>query len=211
MINENIRRQIHDVSLILIGNAAMGLGYAKWMVPNKIINGGVTSLSQIVNHYYPISIPMANNLWLLFLLVLTLVFLGREVFIKSILSSAVYSISFTACFAWQVKLTTFPLLDLLIASLLIAFGYFACLSSHSSTVGVDVFALIIKKYRPETNLSKTIRLFNYGVLLVGLIAFGFWSVAYGLLFTFIYSHELNWMLNRFTYNEPKQNKRPEAR
>ncbi|WP_179393977.1 YitT family protein [Lacticaseibacillus absianus] len=195
-----VKAQAREVGLIIVGNLAMGLGYAKWMVPNHIINGGVTSLSQIVNHYYPISVPMANNLWLAFLLLLTLLFLGREVFLKSVLSSVVYSASFTACFAWAQPLTITPLVDLLIASGFIAFGYYACLSSHASTVGVDVFALIIKKYRPAVNLSRVIRYFNYGILALGFVAFGFWSIAYGLVFAFIYSHELDWMLHHFKYN-----------
>ncbi|KRM55187.1 YitT family protein [Lacticaseibacillus sharpeae] len=190
-------RQLREVGLIVVGNVVMALGYAKWMVPNHIINGGVTSLSQIVNHYYPISIAMANNLWLAGLLLLTLIFLGREVFVKSLLSSIVYSISFTLFSMWPTRLNVTPLLDLLIASVLVAFGYFACLSSHSSTVGVDVFALIIQKYRPQTNLAATIRLFNYAILLVGLIAFGLWAVVYGLIFAFIYSHLLNLMLRRW--------------
>lgn len=190
-------RQLREVGLIVVGNVVMALGYAKWMVPNHIINGGVTSLSQIVNHYYPISIAMANNLWLAGLLLLTLIFLGREVFVKSLLSSIVYSISFTLFSMWPTRLNVTPLLDLLIASVLVAFGYFACLSSHSSTVGVDVFALIIQKYRPQTNLAATIRLFNYAILLVGLIAFGLWAVVYGLIFAFIYSHLLNLMLQKW--------------
>lgn len=190
-------RQLREVGLIVVGNVVMALGYAKWMVPNHIINGGVTSLSQIVNHYYPISIAMANNLWLAGLLLLTLIFLGREVFVKSLLSSIVYSISFTLFSMWPTRLNVTPLLDLLIASVLVAFGYFACLSSHSSTVGVDVFALIIQKYRPQTNLAATIRLFNYAILLVGLIAFGLWAVVYGLIFAFIYSHLMNLMLQKW--------------
>jgi uncharacterized membrane-anchored protein YitT (DUF2179 family) len=191
------KEQLREIGLIVVGNVVMACGYAKWMVPNHIINGGVTSLSQIVNHYYRISVAMANNLWLAALLLLTWLFLGREVFLKSLLSSVVYSISFTWFSWWPATLTVTPIVDLLIASVLVAFGYYACLSSHSSTVGVDVFALIIQKYRPQTNLATTIRLFNYAILVVGLLAFGIWAVVYGLVFAFVYSHLLNWMLQRW--------------
>lgn len=194
-----VKEQARDVGMILIGNAAMGFGYAKLMVPNQIINGGVTSLSQIVNHFWPISIPMANNLWLALLLLLTLLFLGREIFFKSVLSSVVYSASFTVFFTWPLKMTTTPLLDLLIASVFIAFGYYACISARASTVGVDVFALIIQKFRPTVNLSRVISYFNYSILVVGFLAFGFWSVAYGLIFAFLYSHEMDWMFRHFGY------------
>lgn len=192
-----LKGQLRDVTLIIIGNAVMALGYAKWMVPHHIINGGVTSIAQIVSHYAPIDIPMVNNIALGVLLLLTLIFLGREVFAKSVLASVIYSVCFTAAFRWPVTLTTRPVLDMLIASVLIAFGYYACLSSHASTVGVDVIALIIQKYRPTVNLSRVIRTCNLIILAVGLFAFGFWPVLLGVAFAIIYSHELNWLLHRF--------------
>lgn len=192
-----LKGQMRDVGLIIIGNAVMALGYAKWMVPHHIINGGVTSIAQIVNHYVSIDIPTVNNIALAILLGLTLIFLGREVFLKSILASIIYSVCFTAAFHWPITLTTWPVLDMLIASVLIAFGYYACLSSHASTVGVDVIALIIQKYRPNVNLSRVIRFCNLIILAVGLFAFGFWPVLLGVAFAVIYSHELNWLLRRF--------------
>lgn len=182
----------------------MAFGYAVWMVPNRIINGGVTSLSQILNHYISVDIPTVNSLLLGFLLILTLIFLGREVFIKSIISSFIYSISFTVIFRLDLKMTVTPVVDLLMASVMIAFGYYACLSSHASTVGVDVLVLIIKKYKPSINLSMAIRWFNYTILAFGFFAFGLWSVVYGVAFSFIYSHELNWMLNTGKYAKVKK-------
>ncbi|AOW73559.1 hypothetical protein EQJ95_03925 [Pediococcus acidilactici] len=197
LLRKNIRSQLKDVIMIVIGNIVMAFGYAEFMVPNRFINGGVTSLAQIVNHFAPLDIPMANNFLLGGLLVLALIFLGKEVFAKSLLSSIIYSLFFTLFYNLHWELVINPLIDLLIASILISFGYFACLSSNSSTVGVDVLALIIKKFRPQVNLSYTIRQLNCIVLILGLVSFGILPVVYGIGFTFIYSAELKYMLEHF--------------
>lgn len=194
------------MALIVIGCMVMGFAYAKWLVPDQIINGGVTSLSQIVHHWWPkVSIPVANNGWLALLLVLALVLLGRETFFKSLLASVVYSLSFTAAYRLPVTVTIQPVVDLVIASSFIAFGYYACLSSHASTVGVDVLALIVKKYRPQTNVSRTIRGFNLAVLALGFAAFGWQAVALGVVFAVLYTVELNWLLAHFSRKEGELN------
>lgn len=201
LIRLNLNKHLKDILMIVIGNIVMGLGYAKLMVPNQIINGGITSLSQIINHYIAVDIPTVNNVLLVVLLILTLLFLGKEVFLKSVLSSIAYSISFTLFFKTSITLTTTPVVDLVLASILISFGYYACLSSNSSTVGVDVIALIIKKYNNRTNISMIIRTLNYFILIIGLITFGVLSVIYGMIFSWIYSKELNYMLKHWTRSE----------
>lgn len=64
-------------------------------------------------------------------------------------------------------MTTFPI-DFLLACLLISFGYYCCLSEGSSTVGVDVIALVLYQKNPQRNLAKIIRHLNLSVLVLGL-------------------------------------------
>ncbi|HIZ53733.1 MAG TPA: hypothetical protein IAA20_07325 [Candidatus Enterococcus avicola] len=45
MIN---KQSVKSLIKIILGNALLALAYAKWMVPYTIINGGVTSLSLVV-------------------------------------------------------------------------------------------------------------------------------------------------------------------
>nr|WP_246032329.1 YitT family protein [Vagococcus zengguangii] len=40
-------RELRNVSKIILGNLLLGFAYAKWMKPDGIINGGVTSISMI--------------------------------------------------------------------------------------------------------------------------------------------------------------------
>lgn len=189
-----MKKHVKDVLMIILGNLIMGFAYAKLMVPNKIINGGVTSLSLIFEKIIHVPITTINNILLFLLLVLTAFFLGRELFLKSIVSSVAYSIFFAIFYYLPFTITITPVFDLLLASILIAFGYFACLSSNGSTVGVDVFALILVKYYPKMNLSLLIRLFNMVILFFGFTVYGLISIVWGIIFAFCYSHILDFML-----------------
>ncbi|MGG5369371.1 YitT family protein [Enterococcus sp. AZ196] len=193
----NSRKHIHDVGMISLGNFVMSFAYAKFMVPHKIINGGVTSLSMIVTKFILVRIDLINTLLLLGLLVLTTLFLGRELLIKSIVSSITYSIFFTFFINLPLIIHLSAVPSLLIASLLIAFGYFCCLSSNASTVGMDVIALIIFKYNQKISLAKLIRFLNFFILGFGLFIYGIQSVILGLIFTYIYSFELNLLFGYF--------------
>lgn len=102
-------------------------------------------------------------------------------------------------------LLTLPV-DFLLACLLIALGYYCCLSEGSSTVGVDVIALILYQKKPQRNLAKMIRQLNVAVLLLGFFTYGLFSVTIGLVFSVIYA----WFLDRFlVLGEKRQRKQLE--
>lgn len=196
-MGDKLQKHVRDILMIIIGNLVMSFAYAKLMVPHKIINGGVTSLSMIITNFLPIRIDIINTFLLLSLLIFTMIFLGKELLLKSIVSSVTYSLFFGyfVNLSFTIDLTAVP--SMLIASLLIAFGYFCCLSSNASTVGVDVIALIIFKYNQKSTVAKLIRSLNFTILGFGFFVYGIQSVILGLLFSYIYSFELNIMLTHF--------------
>lgn len=199
MITKN-KKHLRDLLLISLGNFIMSFAYAKLMIPHKVLNGGVTSLSMIITKFVPIRIDLINSYVLISLLILTTIFLGKELLIKSIVSSVVYTIFFSYFINLSFTIDWPSIPALFVASLLISFGYFCCLTSNSSTVGVDILALIIIKYRPKIPIAKLIGILNFIILGIGLLVYGLWSVLLGLLFSFIYSYELNTMLTHYSKN-----------
>ena len=93
---------------------------------------------------------------------------------------------------FQVKL----MLDFLFASLFIAVGYYCCITANASTVGMDVIAMAINKKRPDFSIARGIRYINFMVLILGFLTYGFKSVVIGLLFSFVNSYLLDFLLKR---------------
>ncbi len=187
---------IRDLSKIFIGNLAMGLAYAKWMVPHEIINGGVTSLSMVINGLSGWPLLYLTNGLAVLLLLLCWAFLGKSVFLKSLLSSGLFMLFFSFFYSQPFTLTSHIAIDAALACMAIAFGYYCCLTANASTAGIDAIALIIHKHHPKTNVALTLRYLNYAILALGWLVFGWSSVLIGVVFSYGYSWILNVFLNR---------------
>ncbi|KMY53751.1 hypothetical protein AC623_06885 [Bacillus sp. FJAT-27231] len=185
-----------DLSIILIGNIFIGFAYAKWMVPHHIINGGVTSLSMIVDKALHIPLLYVSNGMTGLLLIVSLLFLGKENFFKSIVSSLFYAISFSLFYSLPFQCTINIGVDILLACVFIALGYYCCISTNSSTVGMDVIALILHKRNNKVDIAKSIRFINIGVLVFGFAVFGWSAIIVGFIFTYLYSWVLNVLLKQ---------------
>lgn len=71
---------------IIAGNSLLGFAYAKWMKPNGIINGGVTSMAMILEKVTNVPIVYLTSGITTLLLVFCWLFLGKANFFKSIIS-----------------------------------------------------------------------------------------------------------------------------
>lgn len=194
MDNNLIKKYSKELAVILIGNIFLGIAYSKWMVPNEIINGGVTSISMILNKISSMPLLYLTNGLTFILLIICYIFLGKDNFTKSIFSSLFYSASFSLFYSLPFSLHINLVVDLVLASIFIGIGYYCCIIANSSTVGVDVVALIMHKRNNKLNIANMITKINFIVLFIGLIVYGIKSVIVGMIFTFIYSRILNKLL-----------------
>ena len=69
IITDKAMDETKNVMKIVLGNVLMGFAYAKWMKPNGIINGGVTSMAMIVEKVTSIPIVYLTSGITLLLLV----------------------------------------------------------------------------------------------------------------------------------------------
>ncbi|CAH0170691.1 hypothetical protein SRABI96_01186 [Peribacillus sp. Bi96] len=185
-----------DLMKIIAGNISMTFAYAYLIVPNEIINGGVTSSALLLNALSGYNIAMLANLVTGFLLIICLVFLGKEYFVKSIVSSLSYMLFFNSFYSLNIRFDLNIVLVVLISSILIALGYYLCITANASTVGFDVIALILHHKNEKIDIAVTIRIINLIVLVLGLLVYGYSSIIKGVAFTLIFSYFLKKMLDR---------------
>ncbi|EPC6172719.1 YitT family protein [Enterococcus faecalis] len=181
---------------IIGGNILLGIAYSKWMKPRGIINGGVTSLAMIVNKVTDVNILYLTSGITILLLFASFFFLGRQNLIRSILSSVCYNIFFSFFYTLPIRIEINLPVDFILATIFIAVGYYCCLSENSSTVGMDVIALVIHKKNPKIAIAKAIRLLNYTVLAFGLLTYGLISVVIGIIFSYFQSLLLHYLLKQ---------------
>lgn len=181
---------------IIVGNVLMGFAYAKWMKPNGIINGGVTSMAMILEKITNVPIVYLTTGLTTLLLVFCWLFLGKANFFKSIISSICYNLFFTLFYYMNIDFQVNIVSDFLFASFFIAVGYYCCITANASTVGMDVLAMAINKKHPDFSIARGIRYINFMVLTLGFLTYGFQSVVIGLLFSFVNSYLLDVLLRK---------------
>lgn len=181
---------------IIVGNVLMGFAYAKWMKPNGIINGGVTSMAMILEKITNVPIVYLTTGLTTLLLFFCWLFLGKANFFKSIISSICYNLFFTLFYYMNIDFQVNIVSDFLFASFFIAVGYYCCITANASTVGMDVLAMAINKKHPDFSIARGIRYINFMVLTLGFLTYGFQSVVIGLLFSFVNSYLLDVLLRK---------------
>lgn len=188
------KERLVSLGKIVVGNVFMAFAYAKWMKPNTIINGGVTSLAMILEKITKLSLLYLTNGVTLVLLASCYVFLGKGNFWRSLVSSVCYMILFSLFYSLPFEVRVNLPVDFVFASLFIAIGYYCCISSDASTVGMDVIALAIHKRSPQVRVAIAIRYINFLVLGMGLLTYGWLAVGVGIAFSFLNSYILNVLL-----------------
>lgn len=179
------------ILLIILGNVLMTSAYAFLTVPQKIINGGVTSFSLILSELTGIDTAVyANGITILFML-LCLLFLGKDYFLGSVLGGVCYMISFSFFHSMDLCLINGRPLAVAVAAVMVGTGYFLCISQHSTGVSFDTLALILNRKNPKINVAGAMFVINSVVLLLGFLHYGLQSVAFGLAFTAIQALTLN--------------------
>ncbi|WP_221408571.1 YitT family protein [Peribacillus simplex] len=181
---------------IIAGNISMTFAYACLIVPNEIINGGVTSSALLLNALSGYDLALLANFVTGFLLIICLVFLGKEYFVKSIVSSLSYMLFFNIFYSLNIRFDLNIVLVVLISSILIAVGYYLCITANATTVGFDVIALILHHKNEKIDIAVTIRIINLIVLVLGLLVYGYSSIMKGVAFTLLFSYFLKKMLDR---------------
>ena len=120
----------------------------------------------------------------------------KSFLLKSLLSSICYMLFFSIFYALNI---VFPLpmpLAVLMASVMVGFGYYLCISSNSSAVGFDVLAIILHNKNDSFPIAVTMRYINVIVVLLGFASYGWKSVLIGIVFTYFQTQLLHLLLKR---------------
>lgn len=178
-----MNKQLNDLIFIFIGNILMAFGYAWLLVPNGIVTGGVTGISMILSRWTLFNEVFYTNLVTIILLILCLLFLGKEYFLKSLFGGVTYMFLFAAFRAFPLQPITVAWLAVPVAALVIGIAYYLCISHHGTNVSVDIIALIINHRYPQVSIAKAMRLLSIIILLFGLLSYGWYSILLGIVFT----------------------------
>ncbi|MBQ6485724.1 MAG: YitT family protein [Carnobacterium sp.] len=166
-------KEIKKTPMILLGLIFISIGLNWFLLPHDIAAAGVGSIGHLVEINF--SINRSLTVWSinLTMLVMAALFLGKLVFIKSVIGSLLFPIilGFVPMFA----LLSSHFISLIIGSLLFSLGVYSLYSVGASNGGITIPPIIFNKYF-RLSISK-------GLLLTNLIIIFFNYITFGLLET----------------------------
>lgn len=190
---------------IIMGNLLMTSAYAFLTVPQKIVNGGVTSFSMIVAPLIGWDTAVIADLITILMLILCYVFLGKEYFKGTIVGGICYMVFFSGFHALGMDLPLFRPAAALLAAVMVGCGYYLCISQGATAVSFDTVALILHEKNERINVAAVMFGINTSVLLLGIFQYGVWSVILGIAFSAVQSFVLNTLLKRQLSRKMRKN------
>ncbi len=141
------KRAIGKYIIITIGAVLVALGLDLFLVPNKIVAGGVSGIATILFYlfHFPVGVSMLALNSILFLIAFKI--LGRSFGAKTIYCTIILAVfvDVLAQFLPREGLTQNPILVVLFGSFLTGTGMGLVFSAGASTGGTDIIAMVLKK------------------------------------------------------------------
>ena len=186
---------IKDLIFVLIGNFIIACEVAFIVLPNDLLDGGIAGLSVALQPLIPIDPVWMINCLTIGLFLLGLIFLGKAFALKTVVSAVAYRVFVTllSSVASQFPESTFILPDYLAAiyaGVLAGFGLGLAFRANASTGGMDIPALILRKYAKIPS-GQAVMIIDVLTVSLGVFTYGLQKALVGIITAFISGQVIN--------------------
>lgn len=185
----NWRLQVRNISMIFLGNSLIAFASGVFILPNKIVSGGVNGIALVLEPIFHLPIQTIINILIAVTFLAGLLFMGKAFAVKTIISSLIYPL-FLDLVMWIIPAFTISrILAALISGAIVGVGIGLVLRSGASTGGMDIPPIIINKFT-GFKISRSVMIFDSITVLLGCVFYGWEVVVLGLMSVFICSKTL---------------------
>lgn len=174
-----------------LGTLLMAVGVYFFKFPNHFTTGGVSGISIVVAHFIPTVTTATLNLILnIALLVVGVAFLGKGFGLRTAYSAVVSSLltyAFERFIPMDAPMTSQPVLELMFAVGLPAFGSAILFHVNASSGGTDIIAMLVKKYS-HMHIGMALGVADLVVALAACFTFGMETGLFSLFGLFLKSY-----------------------
>lgn len=161
--------------LLTLGSVILCIGVYFFKFPNKFTTGGISSLAIILERLFPVASSSVYFTFIsIFFLLLSVIFLGLKFSIKTAYCTLIYTVLMNvleAVYPMTAPFTNQKILELFFAVGLPSIGSAIIFNTDSSAGGMDIIAMIIKKYK-SWDIGKAIAACDLVIVLSSLFLFG---------------------------------------
>ncbi|MGN1310623.1 MAG: YitT family protein [Clostridia bacterium] len=167
----NLKKIIINFIQTIIGTAFMALATDLFLLPNQLSVGGFSGIGTIL--YYLFKLPVGTTVFVLNipLFIFALIKNGKKFFLDSIVGTISLSL-FLNLFENIGTATHSGFLACIYGGILSGIGTSIVLNANASTGGSDLFAQIVKAYKPNIKTGNIIVILDTIIVIASTIAFG---------------------------------------
>lgn len=173
-----------DFLYLNVGTLLMVMGIYFFKFPNNFSTGGVTGIAIIIDAFLPGISPGALVFIInMALLLVGFLLLGKDFGVKTVYASTLMSVGLWVMervYPMARPFTDQPLLELLFAVGLPAFGSALLFNMDASTGGTDIVAMLLKKYT-SINIGRSLMFTDLIITLSAFFVFGIRTGLFSLL------------------------------
>jgi uncharacterized membrane-anchored protein YitT (DUF2179 family) len=174
-----------DYVLIAIGSVLVALAADLFLIPNRVVSGGVVGIATILHYLAGTRVGLVTLLINIPLFVAALVWGGGwRTGVRTVFGVAVMSLAIDLLQPYLPHVTTDPLLYTLYGGLLDGLGVGLVLRAGGTTGGTDIVASVLYRLR-GTRLGATILATNVLILGAAALIFGLEPALYALLVVYV--------------------------
>lgn len=161
-------KQLKYWGFLNLGVFLLAFSVYMFSAPNKFTIGGMGGLSIIIATYtaefgltQPVILAILNG----FMLVLGLIFLGKQMTLRTIICTTVYSLEvylMDKIYHIEQPLTDQPVLELIYCIIIMGSGLAIIFNCGASSGGTDIIALIFKKYT-KMNIAMALLIADFAI------------------------------------------------
>lgn len=181
---EKVMKYVKQYVLITLSISIMSVGVYFFKFPNNFVFGGVTGTAALVAKLTPMSASAFSSAANLVLLVVGLIFLGKEFAMTTGHATFVMSVElmvFEKLCPLSGPLSDQPMLDLLFAIALPAIASALLFNVGASSGGTDIIALIVEKYTHIHSIAVALFITDLFMVIAACFVFDLYTALYSFV------------------------------
>lgn len=189
-----IKKWIKNIIFLTFGAVITGCALETFLVPNKIIDGGIIGISMILSHVSKFNLGLLVLLLNTPFIVLAFKKLGKKFVLQTAYANIILALSLN--FFHHFKATQDLLLATVFGGIILGIGVGLILKNEGSLDGTEILSLLVSK-KFGFSVGEFIMGINIFIYLVAGVVFGWESAMYSIMTYFIVSKVIDIVMEGF--------------
>ncbi len=193
---DRAKKWIWDIFLWLSGGVAVSVAVNMFSVPSGIILGGLTGLGTVINYLIP-AMPVGTAVFAMNvpLFILAKIFLDSSFLPRTLMATAIYTLSIDVGTLFIPAYTGDVLLGCLFCGVLSGLGLALVLLSGATTGGTEIIGTLVRLVFPRISMGRIILIADIVVILCAFLVYGeIENAMYATVIIFISSRVIDFLL-----------------